>query len=586
MMNQSSATGNQAGIQTLASGEGWATGASRLIRTVRALARAAGGVTGVVARIGGTRGGGELGGGASMCEALESRNLMAVVIANPISDQLALPRSTPTVINLSGRYTDTSVTSVVRMVSNLGTVNVALFGGLGAGQAPNTVTNFLTYANANRYNNTIIHRAPTNFVIQGGSFALPPQAGSQPTEIVTNPAINLENPSGNIRGTLAMARTNAPNSATSGWFINTRDNRASLDARAAGTNGPQDQGTPGFAVFGRVFPGSLSVVDAIAAVPRFDFGDPFAELPLRNWNQVNPVAPSNYVNFSSVQRVEGVFSQLAVTSSNPNFVTASITGNQLTLTPQNNWPSGQAVTITLQATDVAGNVVEDVFVVQYRSDAQISGVQARNNVAVGNPLRLNAVGVRDQDSAIQTVSFYRDSDGNGEWSVTDTLLGTLTAVGGQAPAGGWRFLVDTTGLASGEQTFFARVQSTGDGQGNLQFGLAGRSVTLQAAPAATEANVANSNVPAAGSTVLSVTGVTPKAGSRVAVYLDSNSNGQFNALADRQIGWATFSGVSGTWTFNLRGSQLNAGSNTLFVRVLDAFGNASSPLSVTNVLRV
>jgi cyclophilin family peptidyl-prolyl cis-trans isomerase len=519
-------------------------------------------------------------------ESLEQRSLLAIVIANPIPDQNSLSRSIPTTISLADRYTDNTVTAVVRMVSSLGTINAALFGGQGAGQAPNTVANFLTYANANRYDNTIIHRSVNNFVIQGGGFALPTQAGNEPTQITTDPAINLENPQGNIRGTIAMARTGQPNTATSQWFINTVDNRSSLDVRAAGTNGPQDPGTDGFAVFGRVFPASLSVVDALAAVPTFDFGSPFDDLPLRNWNQVSPVAPSNYVNFSEIERVQGVFSQLTATSSNANFVTASITGNQLTLTPQANWPTNTPVTITIRATDVLGNSVEDAFVVQFRSDAQISALQARSNVAVGAALRLTAVGVRDQDSAIQTVAFYRDSDANGIWTVDDQLLGTLNAVNGQAPAGGWRFLVDTAGLTAGDNRFFARLTTSGDGQGNLQFGLASRLVNLAPAPAATAASVASPSVPATGSTTLTITGVTPKAGARVAIYLDSNTNGLFNPLADRQIGWATFSGTSGEWTFNLRGSQLSVGTNTLFVRVLDASGNASAPISITDVLRV
>lgn len=123
--------------------------------------------------------------------------------------------------------------------------------------APLTVDNFLAYVNAGFYDNTIVHRVIPGFVIQGGGYT--------PGDVVpafkapTRPAITLESAAErrNLRGTVAMARTNVPDSATSQYFINLVDN-AALDY--------QSPALPGYAVFGRVTAG-LDVVDTVAAVP-------------------------------------------------------------------------------------------------------------------------------------------------------------------------------------------------------------------------------------------------------------------------------------------------------------------------------
>ena len=121
--------------------------------------------------------------------------------------------------------------------------------------APLSVNNFLQYVNSGFYSNLIFHRVVmTPFsIIQGGgfdaSFSLP----------ATNAPITLESNNGltNLRGTLAMARTSVPDSATSQFYINVADNPAFDYVSAA---------QPGYAVFGKVASG-LPVVDAIAAVP-------------------------------------------------------------------------------------------------------------------------------------------------------------------------------------------------------------------------------------------------------------------------------------------------------------------------------
>jgi cyclophilin family peptidyl-prolyl cis-trans isomerase len=119
--------------------------------------------------------------------------------------------------------------------------------------AKNTVNNFLNYVNSGYYNNTLFHRVIANFVVQGGGYT---------TGLVKKPGqlapITLESNNGltNVRGSLAMARTNDFNTATSEFYVNLINNTA-LDY--------QSEINPGYAVFGKVIVG-MDVVDNIAAM--------------------------------------------------------------------------------------------------------------------------------------------------------------------------------------------------------------------------------------------------------------------------------------------------------------------------------
>lgn len=123
---------------------------------------------------------------------------------------------------------------------------------LNAEKAPNSVANFLSYVDEGYYNGTVFHRVIPGFMIQGGGFDQ--QYQQKPTKApVANEANNgLQN----VRGTIAMARTSDPHSATSQFFINTVDNR-SLDHRGQTPSGW------GYAVFGKVVEG-MDVVDRIS----------------------------------------------------------------------------------------------------------------------------------------------------------------------------------------------------------------------------------------------------------------------------------------------------------------------------------
>jgi MYXO-CTERM domain-containing protein len=160
--------------------------------------------------------------------------------------------------------------TVVRFTTSLGNVNVRLYDSA----APLTVANFLNYTTSNRYNGTFFHRAPQDFVAQGGGFTFTPP--NIVNEVVSDPMVKNEPGISNLRGTIAMAKLGSgPDTATNQWFFNIEDNSANLDFQ----NG-------GFTVFGRIVGTGLTVVDAINALPTADL-DPntnpgtFDQVPLR-----------------------------------------------------------------------------------------------------------------------------------------------------------------------------------------------------------------------------------------------------------------------------------------------------------------
>ncbi len=137
--------------------------------------------------------------------------------------------------------------NIVLLKTNYGDIKIELY----KNKAPITVENFLRYVNENSYDGTIFHRIIDGFMIQGGGFTL------EGNEKETHEPIKLESNNGlkNDRGTIAMARTNVPDSATNQFFINLVDNDF-LN---------YSPGNPGYTVFGKVVEG-MDVVDKIAKV--------------------------------------------------------------------------------------------------------------------------------------------------------------------------------------------------------------------------------------------------------------------------------------------------------------------------------
>jgi len=156
---------------------------------------------------------------------------------------------------------------MVRLHTNLGVITIDL----DAAKAPKTVENFVQYVKAGHYDGTVFHRVINNFMIQGGGFT------QEMKEKQTRAPIALESSNGleNKRGTIAMARTNDPNSATAQFFINVNDNDflnykkfakdTMVDARGGPRLMPAGTVIDGYAVFGKVV-GGMDVVDKIRAV--------------------------------------------------------------------------------------------------------------------------------------------------------------------------------------------------------------------------------------------------------------------------------------------------------------------------------
>ncbi len=143
----------------------------------------------------------------------------------------------------------------VLLDTSMGQIVIAL----DAAKAPKSVANFLEYVKSGHYDGTIFHRVIPDFMIQGGGF------DASMNQKPTRAPIPLESKNGlsNVRGSVAMARTSVPDSATAQFFINVKDN-AFLDAANA-------RDGAGYAVFGKVVSG-MDVVDKIWAQPTANKG--------------------------------------------------------------------------------------------------------------------------------------------------------------------------------------------------------------------------------------------------------------------------------------------------------------------------
>jgi peptidyl-prolyl cis-trans isomerase B (cyclophilin B) len=182
-------------------------------------------------------------------KSLFSRRLpILILVATVLSPQTVLAEGNPTAV----------------IHTSMGDIQLELF----AEQAPVTVDNFISYARSGFYDGTIFHRVISHFMIQGGGFT-PTMEKKATGEPIPNEASNGLS---NKRGTIAMARTNDPHSATSQFFINVQDN---MNLDYTGQNNP---GGWGYAVFGRVT-GGMDVVDSIRFVETAKAG-PYSDVPV------------------------------------------------------------------------------------------------------------------------------------------------------------------------------------------------------------------------------------------------------------------------------------------------------------------
>jgi len=172
---------------------------------------------------------------------------MVVVLACGCSEKTNKAQADKKIVNLE-RDIVKSQSNVVKLETSMGNIVIEL----NEQAAPVTVKNFLGYVEAGFYDGAIFHRVIPGFMIQGGGFTK--QMVKKETR---DPIINeARNGLSNIRGTVAMARSSEPNSATAQFFINHRDNDFLNYI---------DENKAGYAVFGKVIEG-MDVVDTIASV--------------------------------------------------------------------------------------------------------------------------------------------------------------------------------------------------------------------------------------------------------------------------------------------------------------------------------
>ena len=190
--------------------------------------------------------------------------MIAALLASSITSTISLAQDAAEAA--AAEQPKTSQASQPRVIihTNLGAIKLELF----ADKAPKSVENFLEYARAGFYENTIFHRVISDFMIQGGGFTADLNQKSTRAPIENE----ADNGLSNLRGTVAMARTPAPNSATAQFFINVQDNTF-LDHK-----GKQSPQAWGYAVFAKVVEG-MNVVDEIRFVDTGRQG-PLSDVPV------------------------------------------------------------------------------------------------------------------------------------------------------------------------------------------------------------------------------------------------------------------------------------------------------------------
>lgn len=311
------------------------------------------------------------------------------VVSSQIADFTEYAGAPARSIDLTTAFADSDVSDAVRLSTVLGNIDLALFGQ----QKPITVTNFLKYIDQNLYfkldpttnqiASSFIHRSIPGFVIQGGGFigtvdpnlnTNPNKDNVQPTQVLSQGLIQNEPGISNKRGTIAMAQSGSdPNSATSQWFINLADNGAApnnLDFRFNNA-GP-------YTVFGKVVNNTMTAVDAIAALPRFNAGAPFDQLPLRNYTSPNPIKVTNLVSIPAIAHISPLtFSAMSDNAS----VSVAVSGTKLLVTGN----SVGTAHITVTATDFDGAQVAQMFTVNVvAAPGRLVNLSTRMQVGTGD----------------------------------------------------------------------------------------------------------------------------------------------------------------------------------------------------------
>jgi cyclophilin family peptidyl-prolyl cis-trans isomerase len=262
------------------------------------------------------------------------------VVTNAIPDWITHTGSSRNTA-LTGVFADAEAESAVRINTSLGAFDVILFNSA----TPGTVTNFMNYANAGKYNDVAFHRSIPGFVVQSGGFR-GTGPNTQFASVFTSPPILNEPGLSNVRGTVAMAKIGGnPDSATSQFFVNTGNNASNLDYQ----NG-------GFTVFGRVAGNGMAIVDAINSLPRSSYSlnldgstlpTSFTDFPMNAATAPAIMDQSKLVTMLSVVTIPTM--KYSITSNTDSSVaSAGIVDGELRLQGL----KGGQTTITLTATDL------------------------------------------------------------------------------------------------------------------------------------------------------------------------------------------------------------------------------------------
>jgi cyclophilin family peptidyl-prolyl cis-trans isomerase len=327
------------------------------------------------------------------------------VVANPVPDSTEYAGAPAKSIDLTKVFSDPDVSNAVRMVTVMGTIDVALFGQ----QKPITVTNFLKYVNEGRYfkfdpttnqvASTFFHRATTTpqAVIQAGQYigtvdpnptTNPDKDNVLPTRVFEDPPIQNEPGTFlNKRGTIGAAKLpNDPNGATSQFYFNVNDN-PNLD-------NPTNNG--GYTVFGRVVNNGLTAIDQIYALPRYDASggnpaSPFYSVPLRNFSG-NMAKVQNLVSIPSIAEIPPM--NFSATSDTTN-VSVLVSGGKLLVTGN----TVGAAHITVTATDFDGATVSTSFNVNVvAAPGRLVNLSTRVPVGTGDDALIAGFIVRGADA--------------------------------------------------------------------------------------------------------------------------------------------------------------------------------------------
>lgn len=290
---------------------------------------------------------------------ISPKRISVLILASltlPISAALVEPignRSIPPgglVLNLERHFDMGNATdSFVQVSTSMENFTLQLF----RDTSPESVENFLAYVKSGAYQNAVFHRSVPGFIVQTGGFTV----GSNLPAIPTNPPVVNEYSRSNLRGTVAMAKLEGdPDSATSQWFVNLADNSTNLDNQ----NG-------GFTVFARVMDDGMAAWDAIAALPRYDLGGAFTDLPLQNMAEGQESV--QLANLVSITRA--VASPFYATSSNPLAFSATMDGNRVRLLPR--FEAGKGAVITILTKNAQGNSTQTTFPVRSGGSRTFTG---------------------------------------------------------------------------------------------------------------------------------------------------------------------------------------------------------------------